>query len=550
MKVFFKFAFILLFFTNLSNENLFAQENFSSVPLASFEHIPDSTRLRKTIASSWLLQDISLLENLKPTDYTDGTGKRFSVECVSSDDVLEVRIIPYDTDFYNKQKASKAVDAEAEQKALLAKTGKEKGTNENLEVPSPEPVETKTTAILESTETENETKITEKDEDAKKTEPLSPPENLVPAVFDKRIPQGTWVLRRDKKTGEAISITIYLRESSDLFIVLHPAKNERIKDKSLVDFCLFGAYVRRDVAIAFSFESLYYTSLNQLRERTKNVLPWEIFNPPTIYNTVEATSKIVAQRMKNLVYIDDGAFDENGIPRYIETGKGQTENEIRYASNIAEVPIGKKIRGGVNSFGLVKWIVDGIIKPIAGSGTYINSLKKPTNIPNTGFTKSFLEKRDLFFGLDWIRNLAAARLSLTMQKTVYPNQLGIDVKVEPFSFSLPVQPNPTIKQKFAGYFKSAGYQIEYLKPLLYYLACTEPGNFYLASINYETGTPALRQYNHVVAIFPYFDLLGTFHIDIYENTESTNIERFVAMNRGNFISLVRIKAPEIGFFAP
>lgn len=543
MKIFFKCAFVLLFFTNLASGSLVAQENFSSVPLASFEHIPDSTALRKTIAANWLLQDISLLEGLKPTDYTDGTGKRFSVECVSSDEVLEIRIIPYDTDFYNKKNVDKVVNAESEQQALLEKT-----TNETTELPLPESVETKTTVMLEASAPTDETTIAET---AKaETTQLAPPENLVPAVFDTRIPQGTWVLRRDKKTGEPISITIYLRESSDLFIVLHPAKNERIKDKSLIDFCLFGAYVRRDVAIAFDFESLYYTPLNQLKERTKNVLPWEIFSPLTIYSTVEATSKIVAQKMKSLVYIDDGAFDENGVPRYIETGATQTESEIRYASNIAKIPAGKKIRGGVNNFGFVKWIVDGIIKPVAGSGTYINSLKKTTDVPNTGFTKSFLEKRNLFLGLDWIRNLAAARLSLTMQKTVYPHQLGVDVKVEPFSFSLPVQPNPTIKQKFAGYFKSAGYQIEYLKPLLYYLACTEPGNFYLATVNYETGTPSLRQYNHVVAIFPYFDLLGIFHIDIYENATSTNIERFVGMNRGSFISLVRVKAPEIGFFVP
>ena len=204
----------------------------------------------------------------------------------------------------------------------------------------------------------------------------------------------------------------------------------------------------------------------------------------------------------------------------------------------------------MNCSGFVKWIVDGIIKPVAGSGTYIASLQKPTDVPNTGFTQSYVEKRDLFFGLDWIRNLAAARLSLTMQKTVYPYQTGIDVTVEPFSFSLPVHPREGMSSKFAGYFKSVGYQIEYLKPLLYYLAITEPENFYPVSVSRETGVPPLRQYNHVAAVFPYFDVLGCFHVDVYENAKATDLDKFIAINKGAFVSLVRIAAPEIGFYAP
>ena len=506
--------------------SLAAQAN---VPLASFEHIPDSARLRKTIAGVWLSADIETLERLQPTEYTDGIGKRFSVERVIYDDVVEVRIIPYDTNFYSKKKAGKAVDAEAEATA----------EGENVRNA---PSEEKSDAGFASDSVS--------DAENQKKEPDALPENLVPTDLNAQIPQGTWVLRRNKKTGEPLSITIYLRESSELFIVLHPAKLERIRDKSLIDFCLFGAYVRRDVPISFSFESLYYTSLVQLKERTKSILPWDSFDPPTTHSTVEATSKITAERLKQLVYIDDGAFDENGVPRYIETGKRQTEQDIRYACSINEIPVGQKIVGGVNCSGFVKWIVDGIIKPVAGSGTYIASLQKPTDVPNTGFTQSYEEKRDLFFGLDWIRNLAAARLSLTMQKTVYPSQTGIDVTVEPFSFSLPVHPREGMTSKFAGYFKSVGYQIEYLKPLLYYLAITEPENFYLVSVSRETGVPPLRQYNHVAAVFPYFDVLGCFHVDVYENAKATDLDKFIAINKGAFVSLVRIAAPEIGFYAP
>ena len=106
MKVFFKVLIMLGLCWTVT-----AQEN---IPLASFDHIPDSTRLRKTIAGVWLSAEPGSVAVLKPTDYTDGTGKRFSVESVVYDDVIEVRIIPYDTNFYNKKKAAKVIDAERE----------------------------------------------------------------------------------------------------------------------------------------------------------------------------------------------------------------------------------------------------------------------------------------------------------------------------------------------------------------------------------------------------------------------------------------------------
>lgn len=517
MKSFFKCIFVFLL-----SLNLYAKEN---IPLASFENIPDSSILRRSIAKTWFLQDIKTVEGLMATEYTDRTGKRFSVESIRDGEVLEVRITPYDTNFSRKNSAKLAYANSESHNKKSAKSNKDTTEKARSDIKEAE--------IL--TETERR----------------SLPTNLVPLnLKGENIPQGTWILRRNAETGVPISITIYVRESSDVFLVLHPHTLERISDKSLIDFCIFSAYVRRDIPISFNFESLYYTSLVELKERTKNILPWEVFDPPATYSTVEECSKIVSKRMKELVYMEDGAFDENGMARYISTGKLQTKDEIRYASEVEKIEAGQKIRGGVNSFGFVKWVADGIIKARAGSATYIDALKLPCTVPNTGFTESFIKERELFFGLNWIRNLASACMSLTMKKTVFPYQCALDVKVETFSFSTPMNSSQKDKEKFAGYFNAAGYQIEYLDALLYYLAISEPCNFYLASINNETGDPALRQYNHVVAIFPYFDLLGTFHIDIYENARRTPIDTFISNNKGSFISLVRITAPELGFYNP
>lgn len=535
--------FLLVFFLLMQ---LSAQEN---IPLASYETIPDSVNLRTCIASQWLLQDVQTIKDLPATEYTDGTGKRFTVESIVTDDVLEIRITPYDTNFYSRRLGT-AVDAEKE--AETAKTNEVPATEKFGLDKNDKPDTEQKNSELEKSSNNNATQTAEK---------RSLPENLVPtAVKTKNLPQGTWILRRDLATGNPISITIYLRESSDVFIVLHPVTLERIRDKSLIDFCIFSAYLRRDVPIGFTFEQLYYTSLSALRDQTKSILPWEVFEAPLSYSSVEETSTVVAKKMHELVYMDDGAFDENAVPRFIQTGKKQTKSQIQYASEAAEIKAGTKIRGGVDGFGFVKWIVDGIIRPVAGSNTYISALKKPSDVPETAFTKPYRKQRELFFGLDWIRNLAAARLSLTMKKTVYPFEAGIDVNIEAFSFSPPIPSNSVTvntadekkvtKEKFAGYFKTAGYQIAYLKALLYYLAVTEPNNFYLASINCESGEPALRQYNHVAAIFPYFDILGNFTVDVYENMQRVPLETFIKENAGSFIALVRISAPEIGFYQP
>ena len=502
------------------------------IPLASFENIPDSAQLRKGIASLWLLGDPSFVEQLKMAEYTDGTGKRFMVESRRIQDILEVQISPYDTTFYY---------------ATTEDTSTQKSPVSSLEVPPT----TGTQNAPPYTEPNNTTSDITGDKTAEEANTATQlTQTVAPIDSVRTVPQGTWILRRNAESGKPISITIYLRESSDLFIVLRPSEIERFKDKSVIDFCLFQAYVRRDIPISFSFESLYYTSLNELKAKTAQQLPWYIFDPPQQYSTVEATSKALAKRLDTLVYLEDGAFDENGKPCYIETGMPQTKEEILNAASAADIAVGTKIKGGVNCAGFVKWIIDGIIKPIAGSGTYINSLKRPTDIPETDFNAAYLEKRDLFFGLDWIRNLAAARLSLTMKKTVYPQSAGIDVTVEPFSFSLPVRSHGFTQKKFAGYFKSVGYQVEYLQALLYYLAITEPGHFYLASVSGETGTPSLRQHSHVVAIFPYFDMLGTFKVDIYENAQATPLEDFIQKNKDAFIALVRVKSPEVGRFSP
>ncbi|AGT44427.1 hypothetical protein [Treponema pedis] len=364
-----------------------------------------------------------------------------------------------------------------------------------------------------------------------------------------KVPQGTWILYRNYTTGEPVCIKIYPRENPELYLMLRPSVKDSEKGKSFIDICLFNAYVRKNIAVGVPFESLYYLSLLELRKTTEAVLPWEIFNPPVTYSGVESASDIVAERLYKLVYLEDGGFDENGVPVHLKDGKVQTDTEI-----IAAIKPEQKLKdiiGGVNCSGFVKWIIDGMIKPVAGQGTFIKSLLTPTDVPDTHFTQPY-ENQDLYFGLEWIRNLAAAALTLNTKRTVFPIGSGVDVTVEPFALVPPIK-SIEAQDEFAvfkGYEKNAGYQTNYLQALLYYLAVKEPGHFYLGAVSRDKGTPVLRRYHHVAAFFPYFDILGNFHLDVYESGEKTSIEEFTKRNKDAFTALVRVRAPQEGVFSP
>ena len=355
------------------------------------------------------------------------------------------------------------------------------------------------------------------------------------------VPQGTW------NTGENLSLKIYPRENPELYLKLSPARD----DMTYVDVCLFNAYVKRHYPIGLPFEKLFYFSISQLKAFTKDSLPWELFNPPIFSSTVEACSDIISDRLSSLVYIEDGYFDEWGVPIHSKTGKKQTNIELSYKlENKQDL---EKIVGGVNAQGFLKWIVDGMIRPVTGQGIFLHSLSRETETKISEFNSAF-DYKSIFFGLDWIRNLSAAALTMSLKRACHPIGSGLDVKIEPFAGYPVTNANKTVDgvqyECFEGNLSSAGYQVGYLQALLYYLAITEPGHFYLGAVNREVGAPPLHQYNHVVSFFPYFDALGAFHIDVYESAKKTTITHFVSMNRDAFVALTRIKAPERGLFNP
>ena len=367
------------------------------------------------------------------------------------------------------------------------------------------------------------------------------------------VPQGTWMLYRKLDTGAPLLIKIYPRENPALSISLRPASQKAYSGKSFIDICLFNAYVCKDVAIGVPFETLYHISLSRLKELTQAIIPWDLFNPPRYNSPIKAMSRIVENLHYGLVPMKDACFDHDGKPVHISNSQPQTELEISMAMNIDQIRA--EVRGGVDSAGFAKWIIDGMVRPVAGQGTVIESLKRATGVPKTHFTNPYIDTENVFFGLDWIRNLGAAALSLNLNRTVYPDSSGLDVTDCPFALTGAAVSVSTGKESvkrsgFLGYQQYAGYQVSYLLPLLYYFAVIESDHFYLACINSVPVSTELRMYDRIAVLFPYFDGWGEFHVDIYENGVQIPVDEFIEKNKDAYAALVRVRAPEEGLFNP
>jgi len=355
------------------------------------------------------------------------------------------------------------------------------------------------------------------------------------APDERRGVQGVWSLARRASDGLPVSITLYPVSDPRVRVVIRPAADPE-KGRSLLDLEAYGLKLVREVPIGLPLVKLYTVSFADIVSLTRATVPWEVLSPDLIrYGNVESAIRVVREGLPNLVYLDDGAFDENYRPVLIETGAAQDP-----AALLAVLPADKLltgITGGVNCSGFAKWVVDGIIRPATGSGLKIAPLKVATTAPDTAFTRPWATIRDLFFALDWTRNLASSVVSLYAGRTVLAEASGVDVTAVPFADG-------------TGYLKDVGYPVKELLPILYCLAVREPGHVYLGALSRERGDPPLRQYHHVAALFPYFDQAGNFAVTVFESAAETPIDRFIAANSDAMINLVRVKLPATGYFRP
>jgi hypothetical protein len=346
--------------------------------------------------------------------------------------------------------------------------------------------------------------------------------------------QGSWMLTRRRDTGAATQIRIFLRSDQNTHIQFRPFD----ADKCFLDVVLYGGYIARSIPVAVPFERLYTMRLNDILRLVDTKFPLRYFEPDIAsYRDTRRFVEQVRLHLGNLHYVNDGAIDENGNFVFIETLQEQT-----------------RARTGLNCSGFAKWLIDGILRPVTGQRLPITPLKKPFGIRGSSFTENWEERRDVFFGLDWIRNLAA-EANGTLRSPAFSVLEEFEVRRDNFSFLIVNRNRTFVTRSFPGFLNEAGYEVEGLHPLLYTLAIDDPFSFYLAALNREfntpgapRGTPRLRQYFHVAALVPYFDANGNFHVVVFESATETSFAAFRGRHSGNHINLVKI--PVVAAFDP
>lgn len=337
---------------------------------------------------------------------------------------------------------------------------------------------------------------------------------------------GSWVYARDKVSGNALYIRIYVSRNSDVYIQLKPYKNTTI-----CDFVIFNSYAARAVPIGVPFERLLTYSVAEIYNLTKNSLPWQYSaNVQKSYDATKVMVKKIRSNLNDIAYEDDAMYDEKGQSISITKGTPHVCDEANK---------GKLV---LSSCGFVKWVVDGLVEPLAGSYLKRGPLVEPTvEYKSTGFQGNLSENFNTNFSLDWTRNLAAAALSVRAKKTYLYKDTGVDVKTEPFTA---VFTDKGVTNT-VGYIKNTGYKVDNLKELLYVQAIDEPDYFYLAAIRQtDRRSPEVKVFNDAAVIFAYFDTNGIFHIDVFmdgKDIKYSDFENYLLDAKDCFIHLTRVR---------
>lgn len=341
---------------------------------------------------------------------------------------------------------------------------------------------------------------------------------------------GAWLLVRDKQSGEAKLVRYYFASDPGVYVQFRPNKSA-----SFADMLILENYAARSVPLGVPFRKFWTASLAEIQEMTKKTLPWNyVQNRHENYDETLVMIQTVRKNLDGIAYADDAAYDEEGKPVSIQRGGPRI------------IPENLRDKITLSSTGFVKWICDGIVEPLAGSYLKLRPLIQETVTLNPVGTQGvFAARYNSNMSLDWTRNLAAAVMSVSAGKTILYKDSGVDVTEEPFAATF----GKNGIQNAAGYVPNSGYQIQYLKPLLYVLAATRPQYFYLAAIRQTdfSRTPELKVFNEAAAIFPYFDKEGKFRARVFYAGREYSLDQFCDIFYGqktgeNFVHLTRVKA--------
>lgn len=330
--------------------------------------------------------------------------------------------------------------------------------------------------------------------------------------------QGSFIVTRSLADGSPLRVRIFLRSDPYTYIQFRPLSAA----KSEMDAVVYDALLTQSLPVAVPFERLLETPLSELLALPGQKFPRRYFEPdPDDYRDTRILLGKIRREIRPLKFSDDGAIDENGA--YVHINDLSPQSGAR----------------GLNCSGFAKWLVDGLIRPVTGRRLAVAPLKAPFGERGTTFTAPFERQRDPFFGLDWIRNLAAAA-GEAFKSPAFASLDEIEVRTAPFQALLRRSGGASAAYHYPGFLPTIGFGFEGVQPLLYTLAIDEPGKIFLAAVSREGGTPPLRMFFHVAVLVPYFDEQKVFHVAVFESAEETSFARFRVRYPQHHINLCRV----------
>lgn len=339
---------------------------------------------------------------------------------------------------------------------------------------------------------------------------------------------GSFVLIRSKATGNVIHARYYFLKDSDVYVQFSPYGRT-----AAADLVIFGNYAARGVSTGLPFSYYCSCSFEDVLNTTENKLPWKyVMQEKGVYHSIQQMIAVIDEALPSIQYTPDAMYDELARLVHISTGEGFSYEEISAPT------LDKHIF--LSSAGFLKWICDGLVEPIAGSMLKRSPLIQETiKINELGHQGVLSQKYSLYFSLDWIRNLASAVISVYTTRNYLFNQSGVDVTVNPFSSSIS-------DSYIVTFIENTGYTVDVIKSLLYVLATTDPGTFYLGAIR-ETDrsvTPEVSVFNENVAFFPYFLDDGAFNCVVFMNGRKMELGEFCRLHHSDFVYLTKVKSNE------
>ena len=330
--------------------------------------------------------------------------------------------------------------------------------------------------------------------------------------------RGNYIVKRRLSDGAFLQVKVFLQNDPDYYLRIFPDGGEVLDagalraGRSFVDVYLAGTRVYRDVVLPISFGQVLTDSLQRVIDLTSDSIDWGLLLPDSksaAFSDVRSMIAAIRKALPTLPDAEDGAMDQNG--RLVRI------SSLALQENLP----------GFNCSGFAKWIADGLYKPATGHFLSIRALSmKHPELRGNRWSRQVEDARDPYFGLDWTRNIAVSLMAVDRPgEALLPT--AADVRDVPFQ----------------QYVQNVGYPIVQLKEVLYLLAASDPGNFYLGSVNRDFGTdPVLRQHTHVVVLFPYLLDDGEFRVAVFERNVETSTESLLKRYPNDYIHLVRVRA--------